>query len=260
MGVMGRQRTQFDVSLKTLIDHGMLKVGPKSLLLEARNKIRKGDLKEDGSIVFEGKIFQSASSFAVAALRSAGAKTRMTANGWQLVTYNGRTLETYRAEYVSSVYGVSSPGHQAKGQAENSKGQAENSKGEAENSTQSSTPAPPDTPPADGQIDTPQKPAAGTEKILTRSSPESQVDDVAEEPVSQERKVKEDLTQKQTSPEIVRTESTETCSDDATTDLIGNSKKRTAPRPELQMWLKKALKKRHVESQALLQQKSGDVC
>ncbi|GMH36352.1 hypothetical protein BSKO_04220 [Bryopsis sp. KO-2023] len=253
MGTMGRQRTQFDVSLKTLIDHGLLKVGPKSLLLEARNKVRKGDLKEDGSILFEGKIFQSASSFAVAALRSAGAKTRMTANGWQLVSSNGRSLEIYRAEYIRSVYGVSSPVRQYKAQS-------------SETVTRSSTPPPPDSPPAGGNSTPPKNPDTA-ERVDVRASPDSPTSvrvSVGESRDSQkgEGEIKRMGTspKKRRAEEVVWTESAGTCSDDATTDLVGQSRKRTAPRPELQMWLKKALKKRHVESQALLHRNSGDVC
>lgn len=38
----------------------------------------------------EGKKYPSPSSFAVAALRSAGAKNRTTANGWQIVMHKNK--------------------------------------------------------------------------------------------------------------------------------------------------------------------------
>lgn len=52
---MGRQRLPYEVTLKRLIDCGALQAEPNSMLLEARNKVRRGDLLENGTILFEGR-------------------------------------------------------------------------------------------------------------------------------------------------------------------------------------------------------------
>eukprot|EP00210_Caulerpa_lentillifera_P004830 g4611.t1 len=97
---MGRKRAQLDVSLKLLLDSGEIESGHEVLQVASREETRYGDLHPDGSIVFEGIKHRSLSSFAVAAIRSCGAVSRRTANGWQAVSFRGRALDQYRTDFL----------------------------------------------------------------------------------------------------------------------------------------------------------------
>lgn len=110
---MGRKRAQIDVTLKLLLDIGDVRPGQGVLHVTTRDQTRQADLKPDGTITFEGKTHRSLSSFAVAAIRSCGSVDRKTANGWQVVNYRGRPLEQYRAEFMEKQSQDSDCSHEA---------------------------------------------------------------------------------------------------------------------------------------------------
>lgn len=221
-GKVVRQRPPSEVTLKRLIEVGVLEAEKNCMLVEAKNTVRRGDLREDGTIFFEGKTHNSPSSFAVAALRSAGAKSRMSANGWQTVVFRGKPLEIYRAEFVKNKWGFSTSSASSDDNAE---------------SEQAS--------PLSGQ----ESGCRVSRRRINYSGADNSV-------ASSGR----NLLQRQTRSvgpclALRDHQEAELSCDGRSADLAGGSAeyppRKRGPKPELQMWLERVLKKRHVESQSL---------
>ena len=86
------------VSLKLLIDAGLVKAGRNALSLRYKKTRIAADLLENGSIVWNGHTFQTVSSFSMFAKRVTNAQVK-TDNGWDHVCFRGVPLATIRDRY-----------------------------------------------------------------------------------------------------------------------------------------------------------------
>jgi hypothetical protein len=86
------------ISLKLLVDAGLVKPGRNALSLQYKKKRITADLLENGSIVWNGHIFWTVSSFSMYAKRITNAQVK-TDNGWDHVCHRGVPLATIRDRY-----------------------------------------------------------------------------------------------------------------------------------------------------------------
>mmetsp|Transcript_23369 Transcript_23369/g.51294 ORF Transcript_23369/g.51294 Transcript_23369/m.51294 type:complete len:460 (+) Transcript_23369:175-1554(+) len=98
-GKGGAKRAGGVVSLKILIEAGILEPGEGVLYVEYKNNVTWGDLMADGQIHYQGMFFDSPSAFSIYLKRQVN-PTRKADDGWKAVKYSGRLLEAYKDQYL----------------------------------------------------------------------------------------------------------------------------------------------------------------
>ncbi|KXZ47722.1 hypothetical protein GPECTOR_33g604 [Gonium pectorale] len=87
------------ITLRTLLDAGFLVPGCKVLYVEYKGIITWADLTEDGTIVCDGKSFESPSAFSITVKRKLN-PDRKADDGWKAVKYAGKLLEHFKEQYL----------------------------------------------------------------------------------------------------------------------------------------------------------------
>jgi hypothetical protein len=77
------------VTLRNLVEAGLLKSGPGVLLASWKGLQWTGDLLSDGNIQADGQTFTAPTQFALAMIQKE-APNRKSSNGWEMVSYEGR--------------------------------------------------------------------------------------------------------------------------------------------------------------------------
>ncbi|CAD7695752.1 unnamed protein product [Ostreobium quekettii] len=92
------------VTLKLLIDEGLLQPGPAVLNLEYRGLQETGDLLTDGRIQWKDRVFDSPSAFSIFVKRMVN-PSRKADDGWKTVKYCGKYLDHYKLELARQRFG-----------------------------------------------------------------------------------------------------------------------------------------------------------
>ncbi|GMH32362.1 hypothetical protein BSKO_00196 [Bryopsis sp. KO-2023] len=92
------------VSLKLLIDEGILTAGEGVLSLEYRGLHEKADLQHDGRIHWKENVFDSPSAFSIFIKRLVN-PTRKADDGWKTVKFAGSYLDHYKLELAKKRFG-----------------------------------------------------------------------------------------------------------------------------------------------------------
>ena len=96
-------------ALKSLLDIGGLKPGPKCLVMKYKDATYEGSLAPDGTIYFDKKPFVSPSAWALYVIHvHANNPTRKAVNGWSCVKYNDEFLHNIQRRFIERIHG--SPG------------------------------------------------------------------------------------------------------------------------------------------------------
>lgn len=86
------------ISLLQLIEKGILKPGPDQISCSYKGQTAVANLTEDGCIEYEGRLYQSATSFSISFKRTI-TPSKQGDDGWKSVVYEGKPLEYYRRSY-----------------------------------------------------------------------------------------------------------------------------------------------------------------
>jgi hypothetical protein len=86
------------ISLLQLIEKGILKPGPDQISCSYKGQTAVANLTEDGCIEYEGRQYQSATSFSITFKRTI-TPSKQGDDGWKSVMYGGKPLEYYRRSY-----------------------------------------------------------------------------------------------------------------------------------------------------------------
>ena len=99
------------ISLKLLLDEGIVKAGDGVLSMEYKNVSHTADLLDDGKIRInmdgEIMVFDSPSAFSIYLKRLVN-PSRKADDGWKSVRYEGRLLEEYKLELARRTFGIDS--------------------------------------------------------------------------------------------------------------------------------------------------------
>jgi hypothetical protein len=83
------------VSLKRLVDEGLLAPGKGVFRCEYKGMVSLGDLAEDGQILWEGLSFESPSAWSIY-LKRLVTPNRKADDGWKTIKYEGKFLEHFK--------------------------------------------------------------------------------------------------------------------------------------------------------------------
>lgn len=101
------------ISIKLLLDEGIIAPGKGVLHMEYKGVAHTADLTEDGKIKVNidrnHLVFDSPSAFSIYLKRLVN-PTRKADDGWKSVRYNGNFLEHYKLELARKMFGLDSPG------------------------------------------------------------------------------------------------------------------------------------------------------
>lgn len=77
------------MTLKCLLDAGIIQPGARILTLEYKGAVTRADLNSEGQIKFNGVTFESPSAFSIYVKRLSN-PTRKADDGWKAVKYEGK--------------------------------------------------------------------------------------------------------------------------------------------------------------------------
>lgn len=112
-GVRKPSQRAGSISIKLLLEEGIISPGKEVLQMEYKGVSHTADLTEDGKIQvdIDGKllVFDSPSAFSIHLKRLVN-PTRKADDGWKSVKYNGNFLEHYKLELARKMFGLDSSG------------------------------------------------------------------------------------------------------------------------------------------------------
>ena len=94
------QKLSQNTCLKQLIDRGYLEPGRRRLTTSFNKKKFYAHLTSEGLILYDKRIFNNPTGWRVYVKKRYNSRDRNTANGWEQVYYKGKTLSSYRAEFL----------------------------------------------------------------------------------------------------------------------------------------------------------------
>eukprot|EP00943_MAST-04B_sp_MAST-4B-sp1_P002463 g2463.t1 len=98
----GKGKSSVKVSIKNLVEHNILIPGLGVIELIFKDHHVKADLTKEGEIKYDDCIFLNPSGFALYALQKID-PAKKSANGWDQVKYQGKSLNQYKGEALSSL-------------------------------------------------------------------------------------------------------------------------------------------------------------
>jgi len=98
----GKGKNRVKISIKTLVDHNILTPGVDAIELTFKDQVVKAELTQEGEIKYEDRIFSNPSGFSLYAMQKID-PAKKSANGWETVKYNGKSLNQYKTDALSTL-------------------------------------------------------------------------------------------------------------------------------------------------------------
>ena len=97
-----QKKSSSKVSIKVLVDHNILQPGPEVLEILFKQQEVRAALTAEGKISYDGREFSNPSGFSLYAMQKID-PDKKSANGWESVKYNGKALNQWKMEALSTL-------------------------------------------------------------------------------------------------------------------------------------------------------------